>query len=591
MLGHEVTKTLRRRRAARRHHRPDLHRLGRAVVRRVPAARHHAAARGRRQRLRRQGPLRRPDRRPARPGARRFAAEEQRSSPATSSATARRRGEMFLRGRVGERFCVRNSGATAVVEGVGDHGCEYMTGGRVVVLGPTGRNFAAGMSGGVAYVLDLRPRARVNPELVDLGPLRRATTPRTLHDLVARAPRGDRLDGRRRGCSPTGPPRRARFTEVMPARLPARARRAGRGREPRASTRRRPGRDADHGGAPWLTPRASCKHASARSPRAARSPERIKDWNEVYPRRQAGRCCRSSATRPAAAWTAASRSATRAARWATSSRSGTTWSGAATGDGAIERLHATNNFPEFTGRLCPAPCETACVLGINQPAGDDQEGRGRDHRPRLGRAATSRPQPPERLSGKTVAVDRLRARPGLAAAQQLTRAGHTVAVYERADKIGGLLRYGIPEFKMEKARPRPAARPDAARGHRLPRRRRRRRRPHRPSSCATGTTRSCSPSAPPCRATCRSRAASSAASTRRWSTCRRPTGSRSASSVDGPDHRRRASTSSIIGGGDTGADCLGTAHRQGAALGHPAGDHAAAAGERAAPASRGRPTR
>jgi glutamate synthase (NADPH/NADH) large chain len=80
-------------------------------------------------------------------------------------------GELFLRGVVGERFCVRNSGAHAVVEGVGDHGCEYMTGGVAVVLGATGRNFAAGMSGGVAYVLDLDPRL-VNPELVDLGPLR-----------------------------------------------------------------------------------------------------------------------------------------------------------------------------------------------------------------------------------------------------------------------------------------------------------------------------------------------------------------------------------------------------------------------------------
>ena len=67
---------------------------------------------------------------------------------------------MFLRGVVGERFCVRNSGATAVVEGVGDHGCEYMTGGRVVVLGPTGRNFGAGMSGGIAYVHDPEGRSR-----------------------------------------------------------------------------------------------------------------------------------------------------------------------------------------------------------------------------------------------------------------------------------------------------------------------------------------------------------------------------------------------------------------------------------------------
>jgi glutamate synthase (NADPH/NADH) large chain len=79
-------------------------------------------------------------------------------------------GHVFLRGQAGERFCVRNSGARAVVEGVGDHACEYMTGGVVVILGPTGRNVAAGMSGGYAFVLDLDPQ-RVNPELVDLGPV------------------------------------------------------------------------------------------------------------------------------------------------------------------------------------------------------------------------------------------------------------------------------------------------------------------------------------------------------------------------------------------------------------------------------------
>ncbi|WBB82246.1 glutamate synthase large subunit [Micromonospora sp. WMMD882] len=93
-------------------------------------------------------------------------------------------GEVFLRGRVGERFAVRNSGATAVVEGVGDHGCEYMTGGTVVVLGPTGRNFAAGMSGGVAFVHGL-DRRLVNTELVDLAPLRDEER-EALHDLVRR---------------------------------------------------------------------------------------------------------------------------------------------------------------------------------------------------------------------------------------------------------------------------------------------------------------------------------------------------------------------------------------------------------------------
>ncbi|MFE2280965.1 glutamate synthase subunit beta [Streptomyces sp. NPDC059454] len=115
---------------------------------------------------------------------------------------------------------------------------------------------------------------------------------------------------------------------------------------------------------------------------------------------------------------------------------------------AAERLHATNNFPEFTGRLCPAPCEAGCVLAINQPAVTikNVECAIAD---RAWEEGFAPPAPPDRLSGRTVAV--IGSGPaGLAAAQQLTRAGHTVAVYERDDRIGGLMRYGIPEFKMEK---------------------------------------------------------------------------------------------------------------------------------------------
>ena len=116
---------------------------------------------------------------------------------------------------------------------------------------------------------------------------------------------------------------------------------------------------------------------------------------------------------------------------------------------AIEQLHATNNFPEFTGRLCPAPCETACVLGINQPAVTIKQIELTTIDRAFDDGAVS-PKAPDRLSDKTVAV--IGSGPaGLAVAQQLTRAGHTVAVFERADKAGGLLRYGIPEFKMEKS--------------------------------------------------------------------------------------------------------------------------------------------
>jgi glutamate synthase (NADPH/NADH) small chain len=176
--------------------------------------------------------------------------------------------------------------------------------------------------------------------------------------------------------------------------------------------------------------------------------ERVKDWNEVYPdgigrallpiiNEQAGRCmdcgipfchqgCPLGNLIP---------------EW-----NDLVWRD--DWEGAMERLHATNNFPEFTGRLCPAPCEPACVLGINQKPVTikNVEVAIID---RAWESGYVRPQPPEWLSGRTVAV--VGSGPaGLAAAQQLTRAGHTVAVYERDDKIGGLLRYGIPEFKMEK---------------------------------------------------------------------------------------------------------------------------------------------
>ena len=115
---------------------------------------------------------------------------------------------------------------------------------------------------------------------------------------------------------------------------------------------------------------------------------------------------------------------------------------------AIDRLHATNNFPELTGRLCPAPCEGSCVLGIN----DDPVTIKRIELSIVERAFLEGwivPRPPVRRTGKAVAV--VGSGPaGLAAADQLNHAGHKVTVFERADRIGGLLRYGIPEFKLEK---------------------------------------------------------------------------------------------------------------------------------------------
>lgn len=175
-------------------------------------------------------------------------------------------------------------------------------------------------------------------------------------------------------------------------------------------------------------------------------PVRIQDWREVYERReedaaaltrQASRCmdcgipfCHNGC--PLGNLIPEWNDSTYRGRWAE----------------AYDRLHATNNFPEFTGRLCPAPCETSCVLGINQPAVTIKN----IELSIIDRAFEEGfvvPQVPDRLTDRTVAV--IGSGPaGLAAAQQLTRAGHTVAVFERDDKIGGLLRYGIPEFKMEK---------------------------------------------------------------------------------------------------------------------------------------------
>ncbi|MFI7073900.1 glutamate synthase subunit beta [Micromonospora sediminicola] len=174
-------------------------------------------------------------------------------------------------------------------------------------------------------------------------------------------------------------------------------------------------------------------------------PVRISDWREVYPpageeliREQATRCmdcgipfCHDGCPL-----------GNRIPDWNDLVRTGN-W------DAAVESLHATNNFPEFTGRLCPAPCEAACVLGL----GGQQPVTIKQVEVEIADAAVARdglrPRPAAAPTGRSVAV--VGSGPaGLAAAQQLARAGHTVTVYERDDAIGGLLRYGIPDFKLEK---------------------------------------------------------------------------------------------------------------------------------------------
>ena len=136
-------------------------------------------------------------------------------------------GRAFFRGRAAERFCVRNSGAKAVIEGVGDHGCEYMTGGRVVILGPTGRNFAAGMSGGIAYVCDPDRglRGEVQPGHGRAGDVVEAHDDiAELRELIEQHMRVHRLDGRRRASSTSGRSSLQRIRQGHADRLQARAR-------------------------------------------------------------------------------------------------------------------------------------------------------------------------------------------------------------------------------------------------------------------------------------------------------------------------------------------------------------------------------
>ena len=345
-------------------------------------------------------------------------------------------GKAFLRGLAGERFAVRNSGASAVVEGVGDHGCEYMTGGRVVVLGRTGRNFAAGMSGGFAYVLDDDGgfRSRVNPTMLDQL--------EELSDDDAAEVRGlvqehfDRTGSTvASGLLEDWDGARGRFVKVFPAdykRVLAEQAAAA------TDDDRRGGRLAmgELGGFLKID-RSNVSYRDAQ--------ERVGDFQEFLVERpdaelaaQGARCmdcgvpfCHNGC--PLGNLIPDWNDLVYRERW----------------PDAIKQLHATNNFPEFTGRLCPAPCEASCVLEIRE---GDAVTIKQIENAIINRAFDEGwvvPQPPAIETGRSVAV--VGAGPaGMAAAQQLRRAGHRVVLFERDEAGGGLVRFGVPDFKIEK---------------------------------------------------------------------------------------------------------------------------------------------
>ncbi|KAJ0380467.1 glutamate synthase [NADH] [Colletotrichum chrysophilum] len=382
------------------------------------------------------------------------------------------KGTCFFRGVAAERFAVRNSGATAVVEGVGDHGCEYMTGGRIVILGSTGRNFAAGMSGGIAYVLDIHKDflSKLNTEMVEAEAVEEPTEIAYLRGLIEDHHHytGSELAARILVDFNRALPR---FVKVMPvdykrvlAEEAAKAAEAKRAeynlpvisgvpakKEEKAAKlqdiEETIGDNAAEKKRALVLDKTKGFMKYQRRAEKYRNPKtRTKDWAELSSRLdedelkyQSARCmdcgvpfCQSETGCPISNIIPKWNELVFQNQW----------------QDALNRLLMTNNFPEFTGRVCPAPCEGACVLGINEdPVGIKSiECAIIDRGFEMGWMI---PRPPDVRTGKKVAI--IGSGPaGLAAADQLNRAGHTVTVYERADRPGGLLMYGIPNMKLDK---------------------------------------------------------------------------------------------------------------------------------------------
>ena len=397
-------------------------------------------------------------------------------------------GTCFFRGVAAERFAVRNSGVTAVVEGVGDHGCEYMTGGRVLVLGSTGRNFAAGMSGGIAYVLDLHSdfEHKVNQEMVELSGIEDPQEIAFLRGLIEDHHHytGSELAARILLDFTRALPR---FVKVLPTDYKrvmeeeaAKAAEAKKAEYPlpilpgnavrdlhEESKKKQHDKEAKEAKKnDLLDIEESIQDGAAEKKRSAlvldktrgfmkyqrraekyRSAKtRTRDWQELSTRLnedelkyQTARCmdcgvpfCQSDTGCPISNIIPKWNELVFQGQW----------------KDALNRLMMTNNFPEFTGRVCPAPCEGACVLGINEdPVGIKSiECAIIDRGFEMGWMV---PSPPQFRSGKKVAI--IGSGPaGLACADQLNKAGHEVTVYERSDRVGGLLMYGIPNMKLDK---------------------------------------------------------------------------------------------------------------------------------------------
>nr|AAL26865.2 NADH glutamate synthase precursor [Phaseolus vulgaris] len=394
-------------------------------------------------------------------------------------------GEAYFNGMAAERFCVRNSGAKAVVEGVGDHGCEYMTGGTVVVLGETGRNFAAGMSGGIAYVLDLdgKFQSRCNLELVDLDKVEEEEDVYTLRMLIQQHQRHTNsllakevLDDFENLLP--------KFIKVFPReykRVLASVKseeaskdavvQAAKDAEDQDDEAQAVEKDAFEELKKLATVSLNEKQSQAETPKRPsqvtdaikhrgfvayeregvqyRDPNvRMADWNEVMEETKPGPLLKTQSARCMDCGTPFCHQENSGCplgnkipefnelvyqnRWRE----------------ALERLLETNNFPEFTGRVCPAPCEGSCVLGIieNPVSIKSIECAIIDKAFEEGWMV---PRPPVKRTGKRVAI--VGSGPsGLAAADQLNKMGHAVTVYERADRIGGLMMYGVPNMKSDK---------------------------------------------------------------------------------------------------------------------------------------------